>query len=324
MQTSFWGFAAAVFLAVVALCWGVLAVWQSWLGSERKTLARRWQSLAPVSPLSGGSSLRPLRLLSQHAGVERALLQLPGIRVYDQFLLQTGLTLSVADSLLIGLCLALGMVGLSLGLGGGVGLGLVLAWLALMAGAAYLQYQRVLRLVRINAQLPDALDLIARAMQAGHAFTSALLLAAREGKPPLSTELRAVFDEINFGIDTRQALHGLAGRVASEDVRFFVVSVLIQSETGGNLAEILKNTARLIRERQKIAGVIRVLSGEGRISAWILSLLPFALAGALFMVNPGFISTLWTDPFGLKLLYSSLALMLIGIAWMWRLIRIRV
>jgi tight adherence protein B len=112
--------------------------------------------------------------------------------------------------------------------------------------------------------------------------------------------------------------------VASEDVRYFVVAVVIQSETGGNLAEILKNTAHLIRERQKITGIVRVLSAEGRISAIILALLPFALAAGMSLLNPGFISRLWTDPMGLQLVYISLTLMAFGILWMWRLIQIRV
>lgn len=140
----------------------------------------------------------------------------------------------------------------------------------------------------------------------------------------MSHELRAVFEEINFGVSTAQALQALSTRVVSEDVRYFVVAVVIQNETGGNLAEILKNTAALIRERQKIAGVVRVLSAEGRISALVLSILPFALAAFMSLLNPGFISKLWTDPMGLQLVYVSLALMALGILWMWKLIQIRV
>jgi tight adherence protein B len=161
-------------------------------------------------------------------------------------------------------------------------------------------------------------------MQAGHAFSSALLMAANDAKPPLSLHLHKVFDEIHYGLDLRQAMTGLAERIDSDDVRFFVISVLVQHDTGGNLADILKNTATLIRERQKIRGVIRVLSGEGRISAWILSLLPFALTGVLNLVNPEFMSTLWTAPQGLQMLSICLMLMLAGIVWMWRLIDIRV
>jgi len=172
--------------------------------------------------------------------------------------------------------------------------------------------------------LPDALDLMARSMQAGHAFTSALQVAANDCAPPLSHELRAVFEEISFGVGTTQALQALSDRVASDDVRYFVVAVVIQSETGGNLAEVLKTTAQLIRERKKIMGVVRVLSAEGRISAVILSILPFALAALMSLLNPGFISKLWKDPMGLQLVYFSLVLMGMGILWMWKMIQIRV
>jgi tight adherence protein B len=189
---------------------------------------------------------------------------------------------------------------------------------------AFLQHRRSQRMALIGQALPDALDLVARSMQAGHAFTSALQIAAKDCAQPLSNELRTVFEEINFGVSTAQALQALSIRVASEDVRYFVVAVVIQSETGGNLAEILKNTANLIRERQKIAGVVRVLSAEGRISAMILSVLPFALAAVMSLVNPGFISKLWTDPMGLQLVYFSLSLMAIGILWMWGMVQIRV
>lgn len=184
--------------------------------------------------------------------------------------------------------------------------------------------RRGLQVARIEAQLPDTLDLLARAMLAGHAFTSALRLAAKDAPPPLSQELQRVFDEVNYGLDLKEAMSAMAERVASNDVRFFVIAVLVQHETGGNLAAILQNTAMLIRERQKIRGVIRVLSGEGRVSAWILSVLPFVLAGVLNLLNPGFMSTLWTHALGLQMLQVCLLLMLLGVVWMWRLIDIRV
>jgi tight adherence protein B len=193
-----------------------------------------------------------------------------------------------------------------------------------LAVTAYLQHRRSRRMALIGQALPDALDLIARSMQAGHAFTSALHLAAKDSPAPLSLELRTVFEEINFGVGSAQALQALSVRVASDAVRYFVVAVVIQSETGGNLADILKNTANLIRERQKMAGVVRVLSAEGRISALVLSLLPFVLAAFMRLLNPGFISKLWTDPMGLQLVYVSLTLMAIGILWMWKMIQIRV
>lgn len=324
MSHSLWGFVATFFMAVVLFSWGLYAVLRGVMGSEHKTLDRRWQSLSARKDSQSTPELHSKRLLGQHVWLENFLRQLPASRAWNRYLQQTGLPLSVTDCLLIVCALPLGMWGMGFALG----LGKVwIGWLMLLSLAIppwFLQYKRQQRIVQIESHLPDVLDLIARSMQAGHAFTSALLMAANDAKPPLSAELHKVFDEINFGLDLRQAMSGLTERVASDDLRFFVISVLIQHETGGNLAEILKNTASLIRERQKIRGVIRVLSGEGRISAWILSLLPFALAAVLNLINPGFISTLWTQPLGLQMLYSCLMLMLLGIVWMWRLIDIRI
>lgn len=164
---------------------------------------------------------------------------------------------------------------------------------------------------------------MARALQVGHALSGALLLAAKESREPIASELQTVFDEVNFGISLQVALPHLADRIASDNVRYFVVAALVQSETGGNLADILHSTAFLIRERHKLTATVKVLSAEGRLSAWILSALPFAIAALLSWVNPEFISKLWTDPLGLKLLMGSLVLALVGIVWMQRLVSVR-
>jgi tight adherence protein B len=327
MNTPFWTFTALAALCISALVWGLYELWRQHLDPRPKALAQRLQAATPAGPevlAEPALKLRPRRMLSQWEWAERRLQTLPGVNTFDHFLLQTGLALSLAQAL----SLAAGLVLLALALGSSLGwpalLSLVVAVLGPLLLIAFLQQRRSQRMALISQALPDALDLMARSMQAGHAFTSALQVAAKDCPPPLSHELRAVFEEINFGISVAQALQGLAMRVASDDVRYFVVAVIIQSETGGNLAEILKNTAHLIRERQKILGVVRVLSAEGRISALILSLLPFVLAALMALLNPGFISRLWTDPMGLQLVYVSLALMAIGILWMWRLIQIRV
>ena len=324
MANAFWGFAATVFLAVALLFWGLYTVWNGSVGRAQTILDRRLKSLSTQTDPGPTLQLHPKRLLSQSAWADKLLLQVPGTKTLDRFLLQTGMRLSVAEALLMvfALTLTTGIAGKLLH--AGVVLTVSLMGTSLTLCAWFLAHRRRQRIAQIESQLPDVLDLIARSMQAGHAFTSALLMAANDAKPPLSGELHKVFDEIHFGLDLRQAMSEMAARVASDDLRFFVISVVIQHETGGNLAEVLKSTASLIRERQKIRGVIRVLSGEGRISAWILSLLPFALAAVLNLLNPGFISTLWTQPQGLQMLYVCLTLMVLGIAWMWRLIDIRI
>ena len=327
MKTPFWTIALLAALSIGFLVWGVYGLWRQHFDPRAKALAKRLQTSAAIGPdaLTAPSlKFRSKRLLSQWGWAERGLQTVPGVMAIDHFLLQTGLTLSVAQALSVATVLVLLALAVGTNLGWPAPLSLVLGALGLLLWMAFLQHRRSHRMALIDQALPDALDLMARSMQAGHAFISAMQVAAKDSPPPLSHELRTVFEEVNFGISTSQALQALAIRVASEDVRYFVVAVVIQSETGGNLAEILKNTARLVRERQKIAGVVRVLSAEGRISAVILSLLPFVLAALMSLINPGFISRLWTDPLGLQLVYVSLILMAFGILWMWRLVQIRV
>lgn len=329
MDTAFWILAALMALSFSALVWGLHELWQQHLSPRQKTMAQRLQAAAPATASAAEADepslrLRPRRLLSRWTWAERSLQNLPGARVCDRFLLQTGCSLDLSQAL--SLAVGISWVAMLLGavLGWSVMLTAVVAVLGLLLFIACLQHLRNQRMAHISQALPDALDLMARSMQAGHAFTSALQVAAKDCAPPLSHELRAVFEEINFGVGATQALQALSARVASEDVRYFVVAVVIQNETGGNLAEVLKNTAQLIRERQKLAGVVRVLSSEGRISAVILSILPFALAAVMTLLNPGFISKLWSDPIGLQLVYVSLVMMAVGILWMWKLIQIRV
>jgi hypothetical protein len=146
--------------------------------------------------------------------------------------------------------------------------------------------------------LPDAIDLMGRALRAGHAFPTALKMVGDEMAEPVGAEFRTLFDETNYGVSMQNALLNLVARVPSTDLQYFVVAVLIQRETGGNLAELLDNISAIVRDRLKLMGQIRTLSAEGRLSAWILGLLPFATAALINLVNPGFMKVLWEDPIG--------------------------
>jgi tight adherence protein B len=290
-----------------------------------------WQARARHSPrLDPGRPVAVARVdvrqarhwLSASPRLDHWLARWPGIRTYEHWLRQTGWPLSCAEALLGSLGLGLlvwllaGLLRLPLGASVLAGLGAALLVQALLQG------QRLRRLRQLEAQLPDALSLMARSMQAGHAFSSALQIAAQESPQPMARELRGVFSEIQYGESPPEALSHWAERVAGGDVRIFVVAVRIQSETGGNLAELLHQTAALIRARQKLHGTVRVLSAEGRLSAWILTTLPFALAGLLSAVNPGFMAQLWTDPIGQRLMAGVGLLMAVGMLWMWRLVRL--
>nr|WP_314628452.1 type II secretion system F family protein [uncultured Noviherbaspirillum sp.] len=179
------------------------------------------------------------------------------------------------------------------------------------------------RMACMERQLPDALDLLGQALRAGHALPSALRMAAEDDAAPLADEFRKLVDEVAYGAALPEALRRMAARNPGGDIGCFVVAVLIQRDTGGNLAELLAGIAALVRERQKLRGQVRVATAEARLSAWILGLLPFVLAAALHLAHPGFISLLWTDPAGRRLLCVVAALLVAGLVWMRMLVRIQ-
>ena len=311
------------FLAVVLFLEGAYLVWNASRGPETKRIEARLRAMSAGAG-SRESSLIKQRLLAKTPALERMLLQAPRVHQLDRLLLQSGLQLTVAGFL--GLTLLAALTGWVLAM-----LNSLPAFIVIIFGVAagglplfYVLGARRKRMNAIESQLPDSLDLMARAMLAGHAFPSGVQMVGNEMPEPVAGEFRIVFDEINFGISVQDALTNLATRVPSTDLRYFVISVLIQRETGGNLAELLSNISALIRARMKLLGAVRVLSAEGRLSAIILTVLPFALAAVINLVNPKFLSVLWTDPAGLKVSSGALLMMLLGIFWMWRIIKIRV
>ena len=189
---------------------------------------------------------------------------------------------------------------------------------------AYLLIKKSHRLRQIEEQLPDSLDALARAMQAGNSFVSALEVVSRDAAPPISRELRLVAEEVNFGRSVKEGLAALSSRVDSVDIRYFILAVLIHSQAGGNLSGLLLKLSNLIRERLKLRRMSQVLTAEGRLSGWILTLLPFVAAAVIFTVNPAFMSALWTNPEGILFLQINGILMAIGILWMWRIVHVRI
>jgi tight adherence protein B len=176
----------------------------------------------------------------------------------------------------------------------------------------------------LDEKLPETLDYITRALRAGQSLTAAIGMVGKEFPEPIGHEFKTVFDEISFGIPFKDAIGHLAERVGSKDLNFFVISIIIQHETGGNLTELLDGLARTMRERVKLRGKINTLSAEGRASAWVLGGLPFALAGILSLINPGYISLLFTTPPGHTLLLVAGGLLAIGVFVISRIITIKV
>jgi tight adherence protein B len=188
----------------------------------------------------------------------------------------------------------------------------------------YIYVKKGKRMQKFQVQLPDALDLMARSLRAGHALSGGLKMVADEFGDPIGAEFGKTLNEVNLGVGVPEALKNLSHRVDCIDLKFFITSILIQRETGGNLVEILENIARLIRERFKLYGRIRVLAAEGKFSAIILVALPFFIAFVIFLLNPGYIRTLIEDPIGPVFIAISLFLMTLGIITITRMIKIKV
>jgi tight adherence protein B len=323
-DTIFLFFGIAVFVAVVLGLEGGFIWWNARRGPEAKRMERRLMAVS-----AGGHAARELTMLKQRAlsnseGLQKLLLKMPRVHALDRLLIQSGLSFSVGD--LVTLTLLLGVAGLSVPLLAGRGLlfGIIFALVLGALPTLYVLRAKEKRMQKIENQLPDAIDLMGRAMRAGHAFPTALSMVGDEMAEPIGGEFRTLFDEVNYGVTLQDALLNLLARVPSTDLKYFVVALLLQRETGGNLAELLDNISAIVRSRIKLMGEVRTLSAEGKMSAWILGLLPFAVAVVINIVNPGFMEVLWSDPAGLKMIYGALFMMVFGVWWMSRIIKIRV
>ncbi len=321
---SFLVVSVLVFIACLLLAEGLYVTWLARRGPEAVKLKTRLHALSASRDHSAETGLLRQRMLSELPPMQRLLESMPHVHALDRFILQSGMRWTVSGLLFA--CLASGLIGWFV----------VSGWFhqSLLIGAAagaaagampllHMKYRRTKRLQKFERQLPEALDLITRALRSGHAFSASLKMAGEEMAEPIASEMATVHDEVNFGVSLEQALTHLSDRVPLTDLRYFVVAVLIQRESGGNLTEILTNLSQLIRERLKLLGRVRVLSSEGRLSAWILAIMPFFLAAVMNFVNPEFMRPLWTDPVGHSIIKWTLGMMFIGILMMRKIIKIR-
>jgi tight adherence protein B len=226
--------------------------------------------------------------------------------------------LLVSMALAVGLALVAGLITRApwgLPVGAVIGFGLPFLVLNIKRGR---------RMRTFEEQFPEALDLIARALKAGHAFATGLKMAADELPDPVGPEFRKTFDEQNFGLPLKDALDNLTLRVPHLDVRFFATAVLIQRETGGNLAEILENLAHVVRERFKILRQVRVYTAHGRFTGYVLLALPAVLGVALSFINPDHMNMLFRERMGQMMLLGALVMQTIGYLWIKQVIKIEV
>ncbi|MGB8012155.1 MAG: type II secretion system F family protein [Terriglobales bacterium] len=246
------------------------------------------------------------------------------VSVLQKMLAQGDVNVRAGNFLMLCAVSALALAAIAFFAGGN----LLFAWVGAVLGFflpyAYASHRRAKRFQKFEEKFPEAIDTLARAVRAGHAFTTALEMIANEVAEPVAGEFRQLYEEQKFGLPVRDALLNLAERIPLVDVKFFVTAVMLQRETGGNLAEILDNLSYVIRERFKILRQVRVHTAQGRLTMVLLMALPPGVVVMMLLLNPGFIRPLFTDPIGHALIVGGITLQTIGYFFIRRIIRIQV
>jgi tight adherence protein B len=293
---------------------------------DRPSIRKRLRAISSTSDETGVTDLNILRkkTLSGVPLLNQILRRIIGIDRLYRLVQQANTRFSVSVFVLAAFVLAAIGFYVAYQFGGNIMLAAGIAAIAAAVPFLYLLNKRQKRTAKFQSQLPEALDMIARSMRAGHAFTTGMRMAADEFGDPLGPEFAYTMDEINFGVSVPDALENLLDRVDCSDLNFFVVAVILQRETGGNLAEVMEKIAHLIRERFKLLDRIQTLSAEGKLSAAILTAIPFVVAGMVYTMNRKYIMILVTEPAGRILILGAIILMLIGFYVMRRIIRIKV
>ncbi len=296
-------------------------------GDQRRTRKLLQRRLAGIESELGGSSVASLmreKYLRDLSPLEQQLENLPGMEALARMIEQGGGTMLAHQLVATGLLLAAGGAFLA---------GLMLhSVLAAVVGAVIgallpflkIRHARGQRFAKLEEQLPDAIDVLRRALRAGHPLGACLKLVAEDMPQPIAKEFELAFADINYGNDVRRAFLGFLERVPSVTMMSFVTAVLVQRETGGNLAEVLDQISRVVRGRFKFFRKVRTLSAEGRMSAWVLALVPLVLFSLISYTSPDYLPVLTHDPTGRKLIMTALGLAVLGVLWIRKLLRIEV
>jgi len=268
------------------------------------------QSLVRQETLSGIQWLHGFLSLFTNVQKLRKLILQAGLDVSPGAVVLASLTASLFSYLL------LSRFNLYFAVGGG--------FLGLCLPVSIIKFLKTKRMNKFLNQLPDALDSLARALDSGHALSSGLNMIAKDYSAPIGEEFGIMLQEVNYGIGMDKALLNLADRVDLQDLRFFITSLMVQRETGGNMAEIVQTIAYLIRERFKLEGKVRVLTAECRVSAAILFLLPLALAIFIQLINPEYLALLYTTETGITMLKGALVALVLGLLVIKKMIKVKV
>jgi tight adherence protein B len=317
-------FVAMIFVTVFLLMQGLVVPVFGESAKARKRLLKKLDQIQSVTEGDAYSSILREKYLRRLSPWERQLERLPAMESLAAIIEQAGKKYLAYRVVLLSAILGVGAA--------------VFAWAMtrmaiapVIAGAigAYLPFMtisryRAKRMAKIEEQIPDAIDTMSRALRAGHPFNATLRMIAEDLDEPIASEFELTFGDMNYGNDLRRAMLGLLSRVPSVTMMALVTSVLVQKETGGNLAEILKQISAVVRGRFKLHRKVRTLSAEGRMSAWVLALVPLILFAVISVTTPDYLPLLVNDPRGQKMIIYGMISGALGILWIRRILRIEV
>lgn len=316
-------------LTFAIVCGIVLALWMLASGEDQQNVVRRRidavrRADSRIAETPPDLFLIRDEMLSSVPMLHRIMTQFSWSRELQKTIEQAGMTIKPAKVLLIGGVLAFAIFLFAARFLHGLLLSAIIGILFALVPYFVIAFRRAQRMRRFEERFPEALDLLGRAVRAGHAFTTGLEMISMESSEPVASEFRKTFEEQNFGLPLRDVLMNLTERVPLMDVRFFVTALLVQKETGGNLAEILDELSRVIRERFRIYREVRVRTAQGRLTAMVLIAMPPSMMAILGVANPTYMRILFTDPIGPTLLTVAAAMQILGSVIIWRIIHIDV
>lgn len=316
--------ALAAFVAVTLFAVSAALVWEWWREQQRRrNVVGQLRDLVD-NPLDPASAQILREDADGAAWIEALVVRLPSLRTIDRMLQQGGMSWTLQTFVL-----------LTVGFGVGLGLSavmltrsflaaLVIAFIGALLPYMFVRFRRNKRLGSFEEQLPEAIELIGRALRAGHPLSSGFKMAADDSSEPIAGELRRVFEEQRFGLPVPDSLLNLADRMGLMDVRILVTAILIQREVGGNLAEILDNLARVVRERFTIRRQLRVYTAQGRMTGYLLAALPLLLFSILWNMNSDYMRILFTDPMGKLVVTLGIFMQIVGYIWIRRVVDIEI
>lgn len=324
MENTPFVFLIMISVAVFLLVWNLMV---PVFGAERKAakrLKKRLSRVANQRKHTSASQMLREKYLRNLNPLERKLETLPGMDQLAVLIEQSGRNTPAHRLLLVSVSTGLAGLALAWYVTNNLFVGLIAGLLISAIPFLKINLDRSKRLALFEEQLPEAMDIMVRALKAGHPFSETLRLVSEEMSEPISKEFGITFADINYGLDVKQAFLNLLERVPNMTLMTLVIAVIVQRETGGNLAETLSNISTVVRGRFRFQRKVRTLSAEGRMSAWVLVLIPFALFLGLMVTTPSYLTIMLEEPMGIKIISVAFVMVVTGIFWLRRIIRIEV